>query len=53
MKAWEIYQAVCQEIVPTEAKRDERVAEVRRRLIAVAGSEPERTLCVMRRRASS
>lgn len=50
MKPWEIYQAVCHEIEPSEANRDERLAEARRRLIAVADIEPERTLCVMRRR---
>lgn len=50
MKPWEIYQAVCQQIEPSEANREERLAEVRRRLIALADSEPERTLCVMRRR---
>lgn len=50
MKPWKIYRAVCQEIEPTEANREERLAEVRRRLIVVAEGEPERTLCVIRRR---
>ena len=52
MKPWEIYQVVCREIEPNAANRDERLAEVRRRLIALAESEPERTWCVVRRRVS-
>ncbi|CAO4178744.1 hypothetical protein [Methylorubrum populi] len=50
MKPWEIYQAVCQEIEPSEANREERLAEVRRRMAALAESEPERTWCAIRRR---
>ncbi|BAU91142.1 hypothetical protein MPPM_2537 [Methylorubrum populi] len=50
MKPWEIYQAVCREVEPTEANREERLAEVRRRLIAVAESEEERPWCVVRKR---
>ncbi|MCP1557850.1 UNVERIFIED_ORG: hypothetical protein J2W75_003333 [Methylorubrum zatmanii] len=50
MKPWEIYQAVCREIEPSESNRDERLAEVRRRMVALAESEPERTLCAMRKR---
>jgi hypothetical protein len=50
MKPWEVYQAVCQEVEPTEANRDARLAEVRRRLSAVAESEEERPWCVVRKR---
>lgn len=50
MKPWEVYQAVCHEIEPSESNRDERLAEARRRLVALADSEPERTLCAMRKR---
>ncbi len=50
MKPWEIYQAVCQEIEPSEANRDERLVEVRRRLIAVADSEEERPWCAVWKR---
>ncbi|KQQ13268.1 hypothetical protein ASF53_13920 [Methylobacterium sp. Leaf123] len=46
----EIYEAVAQEIAPTEANREERLAVVRRRLIAVAEGEEERPWCVIRRR---
>lgn len=50
MKPWEVHQVVCREIEPTEANRDERLAEVRRRLVAVANSAEERPWCVVRRR---
>ena len=37
MKAWEIYQAVAQETEPSEANRDTRLAEVRKRMLAAVG----------------
>ena len=50
MKPWEVYQAVCHEIEPSSANREERLDEVRRRMIALAESEEERPWCVVRKR---
>ncbi|UYW30161.1 hypothetical protein [Methylorubrum extorquens] len=53
MKPWEIYQAVCHEIEPTEANRGDCLAEARRRLIAVAECEEERPWCEVRMLAAA